>query len=877
VPRTFHLLPHTHWDREWYLPRAGFEARLVPFLDELIELLERDPALRFHLDGQTVLIRDYLGATRDRNREKQRRRIEALVRAGRLGVGPWYVLSDLLIPSGESLIRNLLLGGVDARGLGHSVPVLYSPDAFGQPDVLPALAAEFGLRAAVVWRGLGTVDGVDRDLYRWRAPDGRAVTLYHLPPQGYEIGSSLLGREAGLRERWLPLRTALVARAQCDQIAVFVGADHHAADPDLGSLAARLQSFEPIDRVRVSSLEEFVAAVDRDAPRLVEIAGELRASSGYAWSLQGVAATRSRQKRAHADAELWLARVAEPLDALASLAGAGRWRAGVVETAWRRLIESQFHDTIAGTVSDQVAAEQAVRLDAVRLVAREVARASVAALTGHDFDRAREEPETRVPTLVLWNPAPRARASILTAELTVFRRDVLVGPPGDRRPRTGPPFRPSHLRSPDGTAVPLQVLAVRPGSERIDAPRHYPDQDEVDRVFVAFAAPALGGLGGACLTLAPGARDGPRATTARATAGSLAGGALSLELPAAGPAKLTDRRTGQEYSTTLAVEDQTDRGDTYTPAVDRAATAAVPTGTEVLADGPLVAAVARRWCLRGAGGEIEGRTVLSLDAESALLRIRIDLESRARQHRLRLLVATGLDGPALAGAALGQCERPVGDEREQWREEQVVPTAVAQRFVAAGAEPRRLAVFAPGSFEYELTRRGELFVTLVRSVGALSRGDLAARPGHAGWPLDTPEALELGRHRIELAVAPVSGCSAADLVRRWEDAFLPPIATWFRDFVGTARWPAGLSLEGDDLTLECVKPAERGTAIVVRVVNRSGQAGSGAWRLPWRAASAARIRADETELHPIDLLEGGRLVPFEYGPRELVSVRLTPG
>ena len=33
-PVTFHLIPHTHWDREWYLTRAAFQARLVPVLDE---------------------------------------------------------------------------------------------------------------------------------------------------------------------------------------------------------------------------------------------------------------------------------------------------------------------------------------------------------------------------------------------------------------------------------------------------------------------------------------------------------------------------------------------------------------------------------------------------------------------------------------------------------------------------------------------------------------------------------------------------------------------------------------------------------------------------------------------------------------------------
>ncbi|HXD25526.1 MAG TPA: hypothetical protein VN609_06310, partial [Propionibacteriaceae bacterium] len=101
MPRyTFHLIPHTHWDREWYLTRAGFLARLVPVLDDLQEQLQGDEEFRsFLLDGQTVLLEDYLRVRPDRIH-----RLRALVRSGRLQVGPWYVLADELIPSGESLV-----------------------------------------------------------------------------------------------------------------------------------------------------------------------------------------------------------------------------------------------------------------------------------------------------------------------------------------------------------------------------------------------------------------------------------------------------------------------------------------------------------------------------------------------------------------------------------------------------------------------------------------------------------------------------------------------------------------------------------------------------------------------------------------------------
>src|SRR4051812_50079468 len=54
------VVPHTHWDREWYLPFEDFRIRLAEVVDEAIATLEARPEYRFTLDGQTVLLEDYL-------------------------------------------------------------------------------------------------------------------------------------------------------------------------------------------------------------------------------------------------------------------------------------------------------------------------------------------------------------------------------------------------------------------------------------------------------------------------------------------------------------------------------------------------------------------------------------------------------------------------------------------------------------------------------------------------------------------------------------------------------------------------------------------------------------------------------------------------
>ena len=359
---TFHLIPHTHWDREWYLPLPVFQSRLVTLIDDILDRLERDDTLRVTLDGQTVLLEDYLTFRPDAEA-----RIRAQVSRGAMEIGPWYVLGDELIPSGESLVRNLLEGSADGARLGGRSDVLYSPDAFGHPAVLPSLAHEFGLSSGALWRGLGNPHGEDRDLYRWMAPDGSELLVYHLPTAGYEVGIGL-SHDPTL---WPALRDSLRSRAVTDQVAVFTGADHHAI-PDLSRL------LETDSDTRVSTLGAYMRSLgEADGSR---VRGELR-RAGHTWVLQGVHGTRSRMKRVHGTAELMLSRITEPLVALAMQQGGADYRPAL-RRAWRLLLQSQFHDTLGGCSVDAVAETQQSRLSDVARIAREVSERGFDTLLG---------------------------------------------------------------------------------------------------------------------------------------------------------------------------------------------------------------------------------------------------------------------------------------------------------------------------------------------------------------------------------------------------------------------------------------------------------------------------------------------------------------
>jgi alpha-mannosidase len=874
-----HVIPHTHWDREWYLPRAAFVARLIPAIDDLLDRLDHDLGFRsFFLDGQTVLLEDYL-----RVRPDQRSRIEAFVRSGRLEIGPWYVLADELIPSAESLVRNLLLGRMDAERLGGRSGVLYSPDAFGHPAAWPALAAEFGLAGGVLWRGLGGEPGQDGDCYRWHAPDGRSVLLHHLPPDGYESGSGLVADPGRLAEAWARLRPVLLARATTAHVAVTVGADHHAAPIGIGRVRDLLAAHVTEAEVRVSRFDEFLQAVAAETAAtdgLPVLHGELRWSYGYTWTLQGVQATRAPLKRRHAEAELLLERLAEPLAALVGARGLGDWRPLLDET-WRALVRSQFHDSIGGCTSDVVARRVAGRLGDVAQAAGQIARASLDALLGNAPDEARDHPERSASRLALWNPVARPRAGgVIVADLTWFRRDVLVGPPGGRAPREGSGARQAALA---GTGGPLgiQSLGRARGHERLDAARHYPDQDEVDVTRVAFRAPPLTGLGFAVLEPVDLSRA-PVEAGARAGSRSLDNGLLALTVARDGTVTLADRRTGLLYPALLGLESSGDVGDTYTyapPPRDRVRRVRGPAGVRVLARGPLVAALEVRSTLSCATGRVGARFILTLHADSPVLRCTVELDNRATDHRLRLRIPSGVPGvPAVAGSPFGPVTRPaVVPDAARYPREVPVTTAPAQRYVAVASGPRGLGLLAPGFFEYELAPDGDLRLTLLRCVGQLSRADLATRPGHAGWPAPTPEAQCLGPDRLQLAVAPMGVREVQEgsaLPELWEDVFLPPQAVWLRQATPLQVPDVDVRLDGPGLVLSSVKPAVGAPGIVVRCFNARAEPVEGCWRLGRPAARAELLRADERAGRELPLADGGRTIPFRARPRAIVTIRL---
>ena len=179
-------------------------------------------------------------------------------RTGRLEAGPWYVLADELIPSGEALVRNLLAGRRVLDRVGTAAPhVLYCPDSFGHPAALPDIAAGFGCGVIVLWRGYGGPRWPTGDTVWWQGSGGARALLYHLSRDGYELGASLPAEPTQVVERWSRIRGELAPRATVGVTLLLNGADHHARQRQRDKAIVALEHSAAPDVVHESLARRF--------------------------------------------------------------------------------------------------------------------------------------------------------------------------------------------------------------------------------------------------------------------------------------------------------------------------------------------------------------------------------------------------------------------------------------------------------------------------------------------------------------------------------------------------------------------------------------------------------------------------------------------
>lgn len=905
----FHLITHTHWDREWYRTYQEFRIFLVRLLDEYLEYIENEPDYTsFLLDGQTVQLEDYLEV-----RPRQKEELRKAIQEGKLVIGPMYIQPDEFVPSGESLVRNFLVGDRVARRFGPSMQVGYFPDSFGHCSQMPQILQGVGLDTVVLWRGLCDEDTQKTEFY-WEAPDGSKVLVIWMP---FSYGNAhLLDIKAqNIAQTIQQAKDELGPMATTDHILLMKGWDHSGFSPNLPEIIQAAEEKLPSDFHLVhDNLENFVKEVKAEVSDLKTLRGEFRKPKTMRIHA-GITSTRMDIKQAMVRSQRQLERFTEPVSVMSWLLGR-EYPGEFITQAWKYVLQSQAHDSIGCCCTDEALRSVKKRFQNADEISKALYRQESMACT--DAIKTDQQPGT--PFTVI-NLLPYPRQEICQGTLLVPYEDFV-------------------LRREDGASIPFQILdketvylGLDPSAalmqktverteeileavgQRPDDPAIYYDQSsyvplseraegiEAFKVQVAFPVEDMDPFGYRTYFAAEGKEKAALETELTCTDRSLENPYLKVTIAEDGSLEILDKETGHTYHDLLLIEDSGDEGDEYNyspPEDDIVVTSkGVKAEIEPLADGPIYGAFRIRLAFPIPRGLSEdGRTrseekvPLQVESEVQLfcdqkwVGVKTKVTNQANDHRVRVLFPSGFKTETnYAEEQFGVITRPNElPQDEYWEEEGWVenplPIYPQQTFAGVQDQEHGLAVMNRDLTEYEVIGEEEavLALTLVRSVGAMGRPNLTIRPGRAsGLEVDTPDALCHGEFESDYAIFPHTGdYSPVGEQAMYYNAPLQ-IVQANRQSEGNPPRHSFLEISPAGLVTTCIKQAEEEEALILRLYNSTKKPISDGTLTLSNAFSTAGVVDLKEDPHPelrLQERDGVWHLP-EINPNQILTLKIS--
>lgn len=865
-----HVVSHTHWDREWYRPFQHFRMRLVEMMDYLLHLMESDPEYKFfHLDGQTIMLDDYLAV-----RPENEGRLRKLVGEGRILIGPWYLQPDEFLVSGEAMIRNLMIGRKAGDDWGNWMRIGYVPDCFGHISQLPQILRGFGMDNAVLFRGI-TTDQVDSE-FIWRGADSSEVLCVKMPDDNaysnflYTLKDTLSRADTGATPELLEQARREIAElvADCerenpttDHLLFMDGVDHVFPNPLVPAIIRDANENLPFGKMIHSTLPDFVEAVKAADPELETYDGELRISNRK-WKLQallqGVMSSRIHLKQANHEIQTLLEKWAEPFCTVAWMLGK-EYPKSYLDLAWDYLLKNHPHDSICGCSVDQVHKDMIYGFDQARLIAEPLVTKSLTYLADK-VDTSQANGADSI-ALVVFNPLSWERSEVVEANVNL---------PNDWNVKGLQVF------DSEGDEVPAQVLESRQGSlfdqEWFDIPVGQPTK--FFRIaFLAEGVPSVGYKTFYVKALNTRYRYPGNMVKDSATVENEHFAVVSWKgvMQVSGRGDLEYVKVNQ-----LIFEDGGDFGDGWNyrkPARDT-----VVTGIDnqiqvsVIEDGPVKATTRIETTLRvpAAGHpnrQERGRETVDLNIASYItvlkgarrLDIMTEVDNNARDHRLRVIFPTGTWSPetdaSYAEGLFDVVKRPIRlPDCRDWKEP-MPGTHPQKSFVDVSDGKSGLTVINQGLPEFEVLGDGErnIALTLMRCV-----------QGGVGGPENQEQGQLIGKHTFQYAIYPHKGDWEQAQVWREAWAHNVPMRV-IQTGVHAGNLPTArrfLSIEEPGVLLSALKKADRESRIVARVFNITN------------APAACKVEiAGCTDTAAADLNEEEiGAVPAEIGPKKIITI-----
>ncbi|MUV37273.1 Alpha-mannosidase [Lentibacillus sp. JNUCC-1] len=848
--KQIHIISHTHWDREWYLPYEKHHMQLIDLMDTLLETLKTKPGYKsFHLDGQTIILDDYLQV-----RPEKREELEQAIQKGQIHIGPWYILQDEFLTSSESNVRNLQYGMKDSKQWGNIAKVGYFPDSFGNIGQAPQLMSQAGINNAVFGRGVkptgfnnkviesDSFESPYSEMY-WQAPDGSKVYGI-LFANWYCNGNEVPVDEKQASAYWESHFAALEKYAASPHMLMMNGCDHQPIQTDLPEAIQTAEKLYPEVTFKHSNFNDYVADLVKTLPDdLKTVEGELRSQQTDGWgTLVNTASSRVYLKQMNRTGETLLAKVAEPLETFAHMLGEP-YNHHKLEYAWKKLMQNHPHDSICGCSVDEVHRNMVTRFSDSRHVTETLIDASLTAITAH-VDTTCFENEHALP-FVVYNTSGYERTGVLSVTLDVKREYFADGVNKEALKAFDLGAMKLVDHSGQAFAFSMEDLGIH---FDYDLPNdRFRQPYMARRVKVTFEAKGVSALGYKTFALVPADNvDGAVESASLVPAKyQMANDHLHVQIEGNGSLTVSDKKTGRTFEQLGVYEDTGDIGNEYMYKKPDGevplTTKDLPANIELVEDTSYRATyvITHEWALPESADDLlekeqqelvgfnvrkAGRsektvpftitTRVSLEKHGKGVQVEASFNNQAKDHRLRALFPTGIETDHhKADSIFEVVERP-NKPSEEWTNPD--NSQHQQDFVSVGNDEAGLTVANYGLNEYEVLRdaHNTIAVTLHRSVGEM--GDWGYFP--------TPEAQCLGEQTVSYAIYPYGG----DANESYQQAYqyqVPLSVSQASIHEGTLA-PAGsfIKWEGDTLAFSSLKVSQLSGDVLLRWFNLNSEA-----------------------------------------------------
>lgn len=718
-----YVVPHSHWDREWYFTIEDSNVLLSQNIPYLMDVLENNKEYNsYTFDAQLSIVEEYLKLY-----PEDKERLSKLIADKRIFIGPWYTQTDSLLVNKESIIRNLLYGTRLGNEFGHSMNNGYLPDIFGQNAYLPSIFKGFDIDYSVLQRGLYTEE-LNRDLnFKWTSPDGETIKANNIY-LGYGPGKFLSSCDEYINEKLIPMLEKLeFLNKNTDNLLLPAGGDQVLIREYFPKTIEELNRKQDKYEFILSDYESFMADTWNNKFDN-EIYGELIACEKSRIH-NTIKSQRYDIKRLNNAVENKILYKLEPLSVIGKSLGV-RYETSLIDNIWKMSFDAHAHDSMGGCNSDDTNSDIISRLQKVNRIcdgliniikkqittsiSKNVEKENIVALFNTKALNTNELLET-----VIFTKGENFGIEYLDGEkvnFNVINREVISGG--------------------------MQVVVTSEGEKQIELPSYY-------KTLIIISDIEVCAMGYKVLVVKENEIIKEEDTLNISMEDIIENSKYEISFKD-GKIALLNKETNEIIDELLRFENTADDGDSYdySPLI----------GDEniFLKEARLIevkkSAIVQKMILKHKinvpsnlqerktkkiTSKLEIITVLEIRNGEDFIRVKHNIDNKVKDHRVRVIFNTNITtNTSISDEGFSFIERKnTNANLSNWKEkgfaEAPVPIYPLENIVAIKDNKNTFGIITKGIKEYEVIENTNIALTLFRSVGLLGKDNLTWRPGRA--------------------------------------------------------------------------------------------------------------------------------------------------